>query len=73
MDQACQYVFSEINHIIIGEYNSSSRLSNRFYVIFQKILIRKNARFWKLYLRDVGLKVIPPPRSLRQMRIKYGR
>jgi len=54
MVQTCQHVFRETDAIIIREYNSGPKLSDRTYVILQKIVIRKNAKSWGLHLRDVG-------------------
>ena len=45
MVQPCQHVFRGTNVIIIKEYNSTLKLSDRIYVILKKIVIRKNARF----------------------------
>jgi len=40
--------------IIMREYNSGQKQSDRIYLVLQRIVIRKNAKFWRLHLRDVG-------------------
>ena len=54
MVQACKHIFRDNIAIIMREYNSSQKQSNRTYAVLQRIVIRKNAKFWKLHLRDVG-------------------
>jgi hypothetical protein len=36
------------------EYNSGQEQSDRIYAVLQRIVIWKNAKLWRLHLRDVG-------------------
>jgi hypothetical protein len=53
--QVCEHIFRDNRAIIMREYNSSQKQSDRIYAVFQRIVIRKNTKFWRLHLRDVGL------------------
>ena len=59
MVRAYHHVFGETNDIIVRESNSGPKPSDRTYMILQKIVIRKKARFWRLHLRDVGYNLAP--------------
>jgi len=54
MVQAREHVIRENRAIIMGEYNSGQKQSDRIYTILQRIVIMKNAKLWRLHLRDVG-------------------
>ena len=54
MVQVCEHVFRDNISIIIIKYKSNQKQSDRIYAVLQRIVIRKNAKFWKLHLRDVG-------------------
>jgi len=50
MAQACEYIFRDNRAIIIREYNSGQKQSYRSYAFWQRIVIGKNAEFWRLHL-----------------------
>jgi len=52
--QVCEHVFRDNRAITMREYNSGQKQSDRIYAVLQRIVIRKNAKFWRLHLRDVG-------------------
>jgi hypothetical protein len=52
--QVCQHVFRDNRAIIMREYNSGQKQGDRIYAVLQGIVIRKNAKFWRLHLQDVG-------------------
>lgn len=52
MVQACEHIFSDKRSIIMMKYMSGQK-SNRRYAVLQRVVIRKNATFWRLRLRDV--------------------
>jgi hypothetical protein len=54
MVHACEHIFRDNRAIIMREYNSGQKQSNRTYAVLQRIVIKKNAEFWRLHLRDVG-------------------
>jgi hypothetical protein len=60
MVQACEHIFRDNRDIIMREYNSGQKQSNRTYAVLQRIVIRKNDKFWRLHLRDVGSKICLP-------------
>ena len=60
MVQACEHVFRDNRAIIMREYNSGQKQSDRIYLVLQRIVIRKNAKFWRLHLRDVGRSFFKP-------------
>jgi hypothetical protein len=43
--QVCEHVFRDNRAIIMREYNSGQKQSDRIYAVFQRIVIRKNAKF----------------------------
>jgi hypothetical protein len=61
-----RHIFRDNRAIIMREYNSGQKQSNRTYAVLQRIVIRKNAKSWRLHLRDVG-SIIANPLTTNQI------